>query len=86
MNSITMDRSEVSGRRAISEEQDEEGSEWQSGTIRGGAWLATTATEEVEVLNCGQKKSPSEWGLSLQLKLISQLQLRIWWSLLGSNQ
>jgi len=28
-----MDRSEVSGRRAISEEQDEEGSEWQSGRV-----------------------------------------------------
>ncbi|RDU92878.1 hypothetical protein CHH34_07950 [Aeromonas veronii] len=60
--------------------------EWQSGTIRGGVRLATTATEEVEVLNCGQKKSPSEWGLSLQSQLISQPRLRIWWSLLGSNQ
>ena len=74
MSSITMDRSEVSGRRTISEEQDEEGSEWQCGSvavwqcgsvavwqcgkIRGGVWLATTATEEVEVLNCGQKKIP----------------------------
>ncbi len=29
--------------------------EWQSGTIRGGVRLATPATEEVEVLNCGQK-------------------------------
>ncbi|WP_421295126.1 hypothetical protein [Aeromonas veronii] len=86
MSSITMDRSEVSGRRTISEEQDEEGSEWQSGTIKGGVRLATTATEEVEVLNCGQKKSPSEWGLSLQLKLIYQPRLLIWWSLLGSNQ
>ncbi|HHQ4686403.1 hypothetical protein, partial [Aeromonas sp. Lyrl_2] len=71
-----MDRSEVSGRRAISEEQDEEGSEWQSGTIRGGAWLATTATEEAGVLNFRQKKSPSEWGLSLQPQLISQPCLR----------
>ncbi|WP_421333172.1 hypothetical protein [Aeromonas sp. 603607] len=33
MSSITMDRSEVSGRRTISEEQDEEGSEWQSGRV-----------------------------------------------------
>ena len=73
-----------SGR--VAEWQSGRVAEWQSSTIRGGVRLATPATEEVEVLNCGQKKSPSEWGLSLQLKLISQLRLRIWWSLLGSNQ
>ena len=32
------------------------------GTIRGGAQLATMATEDVGVLNFKQKKSPPEWG------------------------
>ncbi len=35
---------------------------WRCGTIRGDVRLVTTATEDVEVLNCGQKKSPPEWG------------------------
>ncbi|WP_206538734.1 hypothetical protein, partial [Aeromonas finlandensis] len=57
--------------------------EWQSGTIRGGVRLATTATEEVEVLNCGQKKSPPEWGFfSETLLQISAFSYAIWWSLL----
>ncbi len=42
-----------SGR--VAEWQSGRVAEWQSGTIRGGAWLATTATEEAGVLNFRQK-------------------------------
>ncbi|MEH8171015.1 hypothetical protein [Aeromonas veronii] len=47
MSSITMDRSEVSGRRTISEEQDEEGSEWQCGSV--AVWQCGS----VAVWQCG---------------------------------
>ncbi|MGL5994401.1 MAG: hypothetical protein ACRCZ8_12940, partial [Aeromonas sobria] len=61
MGNMTMNRTAMGGCRAIPEEQNRGGGV-AVGTIRGGAQLATLATEDVGVLNFKQKKSPPEWG------------------------